>query len=67
MIDADLAGKLSEHLKFRHVFRNIYGSVPDPARMQTLEEQMPATLAAFRQQVAAFLAWMLGRIVPLGV
>ena len=61
VIDADLAGKLGEHLRFRHVFRNVYGSVLDPARMQSLEEQMPATLAAFREQVEAFLAWMLGQ------
>ena len=61
VIDTDLAGKLSEHLRFRHVFRNIYGSVLDPARMQSLEEQMPATLAAFREQIGAFLAWMLGQ------
>lgn len=62
VIDADLAGNLSEHLRFRHVFRNVYGSVLEPARMQSLEEQMPATLAAFRAQVESFLAWMLGRI-----
>ena len=66
VIDADLAGKLSEHLRFRHVFRNIYGSVLDPARMQSLEEQVPATLKSFREQIGAFLAWMLGRNVPPG-
>ena len=60
VIDADLARKLNEHLRFRHVFRNVYGSVLDPARMQSLEEQMPATLAAFREQIETFLAWMLG-------
>ena len=62
VIDADLAGRLSEHLRFRHVFRNIYGSVLDPARMQSLEEQMPATLTAFRQQIEAFIAWMLEQL-----
>ena len=62
VIDADLAAKLSEHLRFRYVFRNIYGSVLDPARMRSLEEQMPATLTTLRDQIEAFLAWMLGQL-----
>ena len=62
VIDADLAGKLNDYLRFRHEFRHVCGSVLDPARMQWLEQQMPATLAAFRDQIEAFLAWMLGRL-----
>ena len=62
VIELDLAGKLSEYLSFRHMFRNVYGSVLDRARMQALEVQMPATLTTFRQQIEAFLDWTLGRI-----
>ena len=62
VISDELAAELDEYLSFRHVFRNVYGSVLDPARMQSLEEQMPATLAAFRDQIEAFLAWMLGQL-----
>ena len=58
LIDEDLAKTLGEYLRFRHVFRNVYGSVLEAERLIPLEEKLPATLAAFRQQVQAFLAWL---------
>ena len=54
-----MAAGLLEYLRFRHVFRNIYGTVLEHDRMRSLEERLPATLAAFRNQVSAFLHWML--------
>ena len=60
VIDADLAGTLEEYLRFRQVFRNVYGAVLSAGRMRSLEARMPATLEAFRNQVRSFLAWMLG-------
>ena len=60
VIDRDLANVLAEYLRFRHVFRNVYGGVLDPDRMAALEERLPETLAAFRQRIDAFLSWMLG-------
>ena len=60
VIDTDLAGTLEEYLRFRHVFRNVYGAVLSAGRMRSLEARMPATLEAFRNQVRSFLAWMLG-------
>ena len=58
LIDEDLAKTLGEYLRFRHGFRNVYGSVLEAERLIPLEEKLPATLAAFRQQVQAFLAWL---------
>ena len=60
VIDARLAKDLSEYLRFRHVFRNVYGSGLETDRLQTLADRLPATLAAFRERIGAFLSWMLG-------
>ena len=60
MIDAALAEKLADFLRFRHVFRNVYGSLLQTERMRPLEDRLPAVLAAFRTQVRAFLAWTVG-------
>ena len=60
VIDTDLAGTLEEYLRFRHVFRNVYGAVLSAGRMCSLEARVPATLEAFRNQIRSFLAWMLG-------
>ena len=60
VIDAALAEELGDFLRFRHVFRNVYGSLLQAERMRPLEERLPAVLAAFRRQVRAFLAWMVG-------
>ena len=60
VIDARLAKDLSEYLRFRHVFRNVYGTVLEAERLQTLADRLPATLAAFRERIGAFLSWMLG-------
>lgn len=59
LIDAPMAAGLLEYLRFRHAFRNIYGAALEPARMRSLEERLPATLAAFRKRISAFLHWML--------
>ena len=64
VIDADLARILSEYLRFRHVFRNVYGYVREPERMRPLEERMPETLSVFHEQMTAFLSWMLGSGPP---
>ena len=61
VIDSALAGALREYLRFRHVFRNVYGSTLDAGRLRPLEQRLPETLASFREQVQAFLCWMLGR------
>ena len=60
VIDMTLAGVLGEYLRFRHVFRNVYGSVLEAERLRSLERRLPVTLAAFRERVQVFLSWMLG-------
>ena len=61
VIDLDLARTLGDYLRFRHLFRNVYGGVLDAERMASLERRLPETLAAFRERVEAFVAWMLDR------
>ena len=60
VIDADLATALGEYLRFRHLFGNVYGSGLEADRLQALADRLPATLAAFRERIRAFLSWMLG-------
>ena len=59
VIDRSLARALGEYLRFRHVFRNVYGGVFEAERMASLEKRLPGTLAAFRDRVETFVAWML--------
>ena len=61
VVDKGLANVLREYLRFRHVFRNVYGGVLETARMASLEERLPETLEAFRQCTEGFVCWMLGR------
>ena len=58
VIDGDLARALGEYLRFRHVFRNVYGTVLDARRLAPLEDGLPEALAAFRRQTRTFLCWM---------
>ena len=58
VIDRSLARTLGEYLRFRHVFRNVYGGVLEAERMASLEKRLPGTLAAFRDRVETFVAWM---------
>ena len=60
VIEPDLARELGDYLRFRHVFRNVYGSFLEAERMRPLEERLPAVLAAFLTQMRAFLAWAVG-------
>ena len=58
VVDRGLADVLGEYLRFRHVFRNVYGGVLDAQRMASLEERLPDTITAFRHHIEAFVAWM---------
>ena len=60
LIDQPLAATLHEYRRFRHLFRNVYGTVLETGRLRILEERLPDTLVAFRRQVSAFLQWMVG-------
>ncbi|MCY4123379.1 MAG: hypothetical protein OXG72_20920 [Acidobacteria bacterium] len=61
VIDAALAEELRDFLRFRHAFRNVYGSPLRAERMRPLEARLPDVLAAFRRHIRAFIEWMLGR------
>ncbi len=60
VIEQDLARQLADYLRFRHVFRNVYGSLLEAERMRPLEEGLPDVLAAFLTQLRVFLVWMVG-------
>ena len=53
-------GSILHYLRFRHLFRNVYGSGLEADRLQALADRLPATLAAFRERIQEFLSWMLG-------
>lgn len=58
VIDQALAHDLGQFLRFRHLFRNAYGFVLEAERMQSLEDRLPAVLAAFQARLRAFVTWM---------
>ena len=60
VIDDELEGALGDFLRFRHVFRNVYGFSLEEQRMRPLEDRLPAVLGAFRRQLDEFLDWMIG-------
>ena len=60
VIAPDLAGALGEYLRFRHVFRNVYGFVLEAERMRPLEERFDGVLSELLGQVRVFCAWMTG-------
>jgi hypothetical protein len=61
VITPELAAMLGEFLRFRHVFRHVYGFVLEAGRMRPLEEQFDEVLDRFTAEIRAFNAWMLGR------
>ena len=60
VIDDDLHNRLAEYRGFRHLFRNVYGSLLDDVRLRPLEERLPKTMEDLQVQVRAFTAWLLG-------
>lgn len=58
VIDEALERSLGDFLRFRHVFRNVYGFTLEEQRMRPLEDRLPLVLGAFRRQLDEFLAWM---------
>ena len=60
VIDDDLGNSLAEYRGFRHLFRNVYGSLLDDVRLRPLEERLPKTMEDLQIQIRAFTAWLLG-------
>ena len=57
-IDEALAGTLSEYLRFRHLFRHIYGFELVWERIAPLIEKMPQVHEDFIKQIDAFIAYL---------
>lgn len=55
----ETAARLEEYLRFRHVFRNVYGHRLDWARMKPLMANLEATYADFSQEIEAFREFLL--------
>jgi hypothetical protein len=58
VIDRETARKLDEYLRFRHVFRHVYGFELQWERCQLLLHQLPKTAEALVQQLAKFDAFL---------
>ncbi len=58
VIDQTLAGRLGEYLRFRHLFRHIYGFELDWARIRPLLVDLPAVLAEFIRQIDDFVRYL---------
>lgn len=62
VIDAGLAEILDEYLRFRHLFRHVYGFALDAERLHSLTARLPETLDAIQSRLDAFTAWLLGTV-----
>ena len=60
VISVATADRLAEYLRFRHVFRNIYGSTLEPERLSPLVDRLPDTLDAVADDVTRFISWLAG-------
>lgn len=58
VITSDLEVNLSEYLRFRHVFRNIYGFELKWHRLRELVDHVPGVYSQLREQVEAFLRFL---------
>ncbi len=54
--DRNLAGRVDELRRFRHVFRNMYANDLDPARVVAVQDGVPSTLTLFRAAHDRFTA-----------
>jgi hypothetical protein len=60
VISTQLADQLGEFLRFRHVFRNVYGFVLQADRLRGLQEKLPGVLERFTGEIRSFAAWLSG-------
>ncbi len=58
VISKDCAAELGEFLRFRHLFRNLYGFVLDPNRIIALESRFPDTFQHFKRDIRIFVEWL---------
>ncbi len=58
VLSEELEKMLSEYLRFRHVFRNIYGFSLEWRFMEGLVEKLPFTLNTLKKDVEAFCVFL---------
>lgn len=58
VISVKLQSELKDYLRFRHLFRNIYGFVLKWERMQPLVQGLPAALSQFRSEINSFFEFL---------
>ena len=58
VITKNLAGKLGLYLRFRHLFRNLYGYTLDPARIAPLEANFDEVFERFMTEIQVFTEWL---------
>jgi hypothetical protein len=64
VIGKPLHDGLIPFLRFRHLFRNLYGYILDPEKLHPLETALPQVLSQLQQEMRAFLDWMSPRSKP---
>lgn len=60
VVSTQLAEVLAEFLRFRHVFRNVYGFVLQDDRLRALQEKVPDVLEKFIAEIRDFVSWLSG-------
>lgn len=58
VIDTSLAQTLNEYLRFRHLFRHIYGFELEWERIRPLLEALPEVMAEFKRQIGEFIDFL---------
>jgi hypothetical protein len=58
VLDEALRDRLDEYLRFRHVFRNIYGFQLQRERCEPLADQLGDVLDALSQHLTAFCTFL---------
>jgi len=60
VISQGLANDLAEFLRFRHVFRYVYGFVLQADRLRSLQQKLPSVLKRFVGEMHGFVSWLSG-------
>ena len=58
VITTELRDALVPFLRFRHLFRNLYGFSLDPRRLGELADVFPAVLDQLRREIKTFTSWL---------
>jgi hypothetical protein len=59
-VTEETKAQLTAYLRFRHVFRNVYGFVLEAERLSPLEEGFETVNERFVSEMRVFIAWLTG-------